>query len=754
MQLSSIPTFKMDPDEAHRHLAAIVESSDDAIISKTLDGVITSWNKAAERMFGYRAEEMLGQPISVLIPPENGDEMPRILGRLRNGEHIEQYVTSRRRKDGHTIRVALSISPVYDSEGRIIGAAKIARDITERALAQAEMARLLASEQLARAESERALRIHRDLEEKLASLVEVSGSLLGSLKSEEIIPRVIELANKLLVADAYAIWRTDGEKWRIVGSSGLSNEYAAQVISAGEVNIQLIGPISVGELRSIPELNSRKSLYEQEGIRAFLAAPMRIHGINSGTITFYFRQPHPSSETDLRIATALANLASAAISTAEMYESQLAQRARAEAGARRARLVARASEILGSSLDYESTLVNLAKLAVPDFADWCAVDLLTAEGSLNRLALYHTDPRKLELAHEVRRRYPDEAHPGGLEDVLRTGSSRIYPDVTSEMLASGATDSEHLELLRAIGIHSVIIVPMVARQKTLGVITFVISDPSRSFNDEDLNLAEQLATRGALAIDNARLLATAERERAEAQAAAAALGQSNAELEQFAYVSSHDLQEPLRNIASYAQLLRQRYQGRLDADADEFIEFLVDGARRMSCLIEDLLRYSRLTRAGAPKLLPVDCSRPLAVAIANLAKSIRETNATIEYGALPVVLGHEVQLSQVFQNLISNSIKYGGEKTPEIRISAQAEGDSYIISVADNGIGIDPRYKERIFGMFKRLHGRNVPGTGIGLATCRKIIEHHGGRIWVESEEGSGSTFYFTLKRAGAPPAQ
>jgi light-regulated signal transduction histidine kinase (bacteriophytochrome) len=223
------------------------------------------------------------------------------------------------------------------------------------------------------------------------------------------------------------------------------------------------------------------------------------------------------------------------------------------------------------------------------------------------------------------------------------------------------------------------------------------------------------------------------------------LASSNAELEQFAYVSSHDLQEPLRMITSYLQLLQKKYQGNLDDKADKYLHFAVDGASRMQNLINDLLEFSRVSTKNR-ELEPTNCKFILNQALSNLKLMIRDNEVTISHGLLPEIMADSTQLIQVFQNLIINGIKFHGEETPKIRIAAEKKASEWVFSVQDNGIGIDPQYSERIFELFKRLHTREkYSGTGLGLAICKRIVEGHGGRIWVESELGKGSTFYFTL---------
>ncbi len=226
------------------------------------------------------------------------------------------------------------------------------------------------------------------------------------------------------------------------------------------------------------------------------------------------------------------------------------------------------------------------------------------------------------------------------------------------------------------------------------------------------------------------------------------LARSNRELEQFAYVASHDLQEPLRMVAAYTQLLAERYQGKLDEQADKYIHYAVDGAKRMQTLVQDLLAFSRAGRQHS-EVKETDCNVVVELAIANLQVAIRESEAPITCDHLPVVLANPTQIAQVFQNLIGNAIKFRGPKTPQIQITAEKQENEWLFSVADNGIGIAPEYCQDIFVIFKRLHTRTeYPGNGIGLAICRKIIEQNGGRIWVTSQEGSGSTFKLTLPAA------
>ena len=223
------------------------------------------------------------------------------------------------------------------------------------------------------------------------------------------------------------------------------------------------------------------------------------------------------------------------------------------------------------------------------------------------------------------------------------------------------------------------------------------------------------------------------------------LARSNRDLEQFAYVASHDLQEPLRMVAAYTQLLAERYQGKLDENADKYIRYAVDGALRMQRLVQDLLAFSRVGRSGAERR-QVDCNSVLAVALQNLQAAIEESGASVEAGQLPWLVADGTQLIQLFQNLVANAIKFRGAEPPLIRINAERSGREWRFSFADSGIGIAPEHAELVFVIFKRLHTRSeYPGNGIGLSICKKIVEQLGGRIWVESVPGRGCTFFFTL---------
>jgi len=298
------------------------------------------------------------------------------------------------------------------------------------------------------------------------------------------------------------------------------------------------------------------------------------------------------------------------------------------------------------------------------------------------------------------------------------------------------------KLYACLNIRMVVTALMFREGQLVGALNLFIFDQARHFTEDELSLLTGLADQAAQAITNARLYA-------QLEAANQELAYSNTELQQFAYVASHDLQEPLRMVASYTQLLARRYRGKLDSDADEFIAYAVDGANRMQRLINDLLAYSRLGTRG--KSLELTSSESaLAQALANLQIAIAENEAVVSHDPLPTVWADETQLVQLFQNLVGNAIKFRSLLPPRIHISAQQKEQGWLFSVSDNGIGIEPQYAERIFVIFQRLHSQaEYSGTGIGLAVCKRIVERHGGRIWMESQPGQGATFYFTLPATG-----
>ncbi|MDZ4678551.1 MAG: ATP-binding protein [Oligoflexia bacterium] len=391
---------------------------------------------------------------------------------------------------------------------------------------------------------------------------------------------------------------------------------------------------------------------------------------------------------------------------------------------------------LMNSLDPVETLKKVAELSVNKLSNFCSV-LTLKNGNLEPVTVAHKDPSKLSLVQEFITKYPvDMTSPIGSAEVIRSGNSQFISEITTQLLEANAKNQEHLDLLKKLQIKSYIGASLFVRGIPWGVLSFFSSD--RAYEQDDLILAQDIAYRTSRAVENALLYQ-------EVVTAHATLERSNRELEQFAYVASHDLQEPLRMVSSYVQLLERRYGDKLDKDAKDFIGFAVEGAQRMQQLVSDLLTFSRVTsRPSDPDT--VDFNEILSKVKRNLSVTIEETGAKIILGDLPILRGDSTQYLQLFQNLVANALKFRSSDNPIIKISANKDGDFWTFSVSDNGMGIEPQHSNRIFEIFKRLHTRTqYPGSGIGLAICKKIVEGHAGKIWVESTIGKGATFHFTL---------
>lgn len=462
-----------------------------------------------------------------------------------------------------------------------------------------------------------------------------------------------------------------------------------------------------------------------------------------------------------------------------------------------------ASTQFSAALGYKNTLTNIAQLVVPRIADWCSIELLE-DGELRQVALAHKDPAKVKWAEELRRKQgnPDLTQETGVAKVIRTGEVEYYPDITEEMLVAAAKDEEELKLVRELGFTSVIIAPMRLDNKIIGALTFVATESRVHYKPDDVEVAKTLANRAALAVYNATLYEDAQRElrerrelqddlevlndeleyrveqrtdelqktnkglereirkRQRAERAldtySKELARSNQELQDFAYVASHDLQEPLRKIQAFGDLLVSEYADQLGENGKEYMKRMRNAASRMSVLIEDLLSFSRVTTKNRP-LQQINLADIAREVVGDLEARIASTDGTVKIGRLPVVWADDTHMRQLFQNLIGNALKFHRPDVPPVvKVAMQplkVSDKFYTITFEDNGIGFDEKYLDRIFSVFQRLHGRDeYEGTGIGLAVCRKIAERYGGTITAASKKGHGSTFTFKIPIKGEEP--
>ena len=592
----------------------------------------------------------------------------------------------------------------------------------------------------------------KEMEQELQLLLDASGTLLASPHEPNVVQTILSVAQRFVAADAYAIWRqTTADAWSAIATVGLSDNYSRTAVQPAVQSGLRPETQAFSDIEQAPVLVNRLETYRAEGIRSLLTVPMTLHGTLSGTLVFYYRKPHQFTERETRLAATLANLTAAALGTSDLYERQKALRTVAEETAHRTEFLAEAGSALASSLDYHLTLTKVAELAVPFFADWCGVNIVDDNGVVRRLVLRHAGVH-MDVARDLQKLFPTSRNPAA-RLAVRTRKTQFIEEISDPLLARYIRQPEQLALLQSLGLRSAIFAPLVARGRTLGVLAFATAESGRRYTPEDVALAEELAHRAALAVDNARLFADVAHERERVQMANRtlrnanqALRRANDDLEQFAFSASHDLREPLRTVAVYTELLKRHFGDKLDAKAATFVGYTVSGARRMEALMNDLLSYVQAARGTDEEPPAVDSNQVLNMTLANLQTAIQESGASILSDDLPFVPVHAVHLEQLFQNLIANAIKYRNDTPPRIEIAARRSPHEWTFHVKDNGIGIDPQYAKQVFGIFKRLHSsESYSGTGIGLAICQKIVERYGGRIWVESELGKGATFCFTL---------
>jgi PAS domain S-box-containing protein len=701
------------PDAALR-LAAIVESSDDAIISKDLSGTITSWNRAAERLFGYPTEEAIGQPITLIVPANRGREEEIILSRVRAGELIEQFETLRRHRDGTTVAISLTVSPIRDLSGTIVGASTIARDITDRKRAESEFA---------------------DLHHRLLTLVSVSGSILGSPALDTVLSATITLAREVVAADAYALWRRGrGEGWRIVRSHGTSAAFAERMLDAdagerGPGTVVFDEPVIIEDMASSSRLEGLTDAYAAEGIRSMLMFPLIVRGEGSCALVFYYRARRRFGEIDVEMGRALANLSAAAITTAELYEEQRLQREAADHARQQAAFLADAGRLLGASLDYQQILAALANLAVPHIADWCAVDVVSEAGVVQRLAVAQSEPAQVDSARLLEEKYSaDPNNPAGVHQVIRTGKPVLMTAMPASPREPGGEESWDRS--------SSMCVPLVAHGIAFGAITFVGAEARRPYDEQDLRFAQEVAARASLAVENARAYGKA--------------SEANRLKDEFLATLSHELRTPLNAILGYTRMLESNV---VPAEKrDSALQVVARNAVALKQIVEDVLDVSRIV-SGRLRLnvQPVDLPAILNSALLTVVPAADGKGVRLQTVIEPIttpVSGDPDRLQQILWNLLSNAIKFtprGGR----VQVHLARVNSSVEIVISDTGQGIDLSFLPYVFDRFRQADsgfGREHGGVGLGLAIVRQLVEMHGGTVSVASDgPGTGATFRVKL---------
>ncbi len=585
------------------------------------------------------------------------------------------------------------------------------------------------------------------LAQENAIMAEIGRIISSTLNIEEVYGRFADEVRKLIPFDRLVINLIDTEKGiapplYIAGKEIEDRKIGEACPLEGSGNAEMVHTKS-SLLIQTEDFNEYKDRFPMllstfgAGFRSIMNVPLFSKGRIIGGLLLRSLKPYAYTDGDVRLAEKVGDQIAGAIANAQLF----AERMRAEEAAKRLSqenaTMAEIGRIISSTLEIDEVYDRFAGTVrhLIDF-DRIAICIIDAEHQTGSVAY--------EMGKEIPGRRLGEVFPlsqSVYEHILKTRSGVL---VQTEGISEIEKRYPFLLASLRTGFRSMVSVPLISKDQVIGGLNLRSFKPN-AYTERDLKIAGDIGIQIAGTVANSLLFAERKRMEVALREKTEKLARSNEDLEQFAYVASHDLQEPLRMVTSYVQLLAKRYGGKLDADANEFIDFAVDGAVRMRKLINDLLTYSRVGTQGK-ELSPTDSEAALAQSVKDLEVTIEENGALVTHDPLPMVMADRPQLGQLFQNLIGNAIKFRGTEPPRVHISASRNGKGWIFSVRDNGIGIAPEYSERIFIIFQRLHGRQeYAGTGIGLAICKKIVERHGGHIWVESDLGKGATFCFSL---------
>jgi PAS domain S-box-containing protein len=685
-------------------------------------GHVASWNLGAQRLKGYSADEIRGRHFSVFYTDEDR--------RRHHPEEVLQWAAERGsyseegwrvRKDGSRFFASITITALRNPDGVLYGFGKVTADLTARRRAEEDALRL--------AEAQAA----RDVAEKLHR---ITSALAAALNRDTVARVVFETVLPVLAADGASIVIRDPatDLLRLAWAHGYSSDVAERYRA---FSMQDDAPhCHAAREQKALFLDAKEEVdraYPQRGpgseLRSIMVLPLLVRGACLGLLCITSRRERSGSLAERALALACADQCALALDRALLFERELEARTRAG-------FLAEAGAVLSSTLDTDEVLRRLAKLAVPRLGDWCSIELVEGDSS-REAAVAHTDPEKVRLAHELRSRFPpNREHPGGLFEVLRTGRAELYAEITEEMLTAATRSPEELAIYRAVGMRSVLIVPLVVRGRILGAMTLVWAESSRHYTSEDLAFVSDLCARAALSVENARMYQELEK--------------AVRIRDDFLSIAGHEIRTPLTALELHLQTVLRasdKDPSTLTPRLRERVRKALADGGRLERLVEELLDVSRITSSGL-RLDPedVDLSQILGDIVVRLRDQAEREGSELRLLRTEPLLGFwdRLRIEQVVSNLLTNALKYGRGKPVELEV--RAEQGMAVLHVRDFGIGISPENQRRIFERFERaVSGRNYGGFGLGLWIARQIVDASGGTLSVESVPGMGSTF--TLKR-------